>query len=42
MDADTLYARYQELQSYVGWSADDAQRVQAVASILDPLSSGPY
>lgn len=36
MDADKLYARYCELQSYLGWSADDALRVQSVASILAP------
>jgi signal transduction histidine kinase len=34
MDADSLYARYRELQTYVGWDADDARRVQAVASLL--------
>jgi hypothetical protein len=36
MDANRLYTRYQELQAYLSWNADDAQRVQAVASILDP------
>jgi signal transduction histidine kinase len=29
------YLRYQELQAYVGWSDADAQRVQAVADLLD-------
>lgn len=37
MDIDTLYRRYSELQSYVGWTADDARRVQAVAVRLDPF-----
>ena len=36
MDTDKLYNRYQELQTYVGWDAEDAQRVKSVASILDP------
>jgi signal transduction histidine kinase len=36
MDPDKLFARYCELQRYVGWSADDAQRIQAVAAMLMP------
>lgn len=36
MDADELLGRYRELQSYLEWSADDALRVQAVASVLAP------
>jgi signal transduction histidine kinase len=36
MDADKLYDRYQELQQYVGWTAEDAQRVQATAELLEP------
>jgi signal transduction histidine kinase len=36
MNPQVLYRRYQELQAYVGWSADDARRVQEVASLLDP------
>ncbi|OAI52932.1 hypothetical protein AYO44_04595 [Planctomycetaceae bacterium SCGC AG-212-F19] len=36
MDPDRLYARYQELQQYVGWTEDDARRVQSVAGILQP------
>ena len=37
MDADEfLGRRYRELQSYLGWSPDDALRVQAVASVLAP------
>jgi len=36
MDVETLYHRYCELQEYVGWSVDDAHRVQAVYASLDP------
>jgi two-component system, NtrC family, sensor kinase len=36
MDSDALYRRYQELQQYVGWTEEDAQRVHAVAAALDP------
>ena len=36
MDADELLGRYRELQGYLEWSADDALRVQAVASVLAP------
>lgn len=36
MDAEKLFARYRELQSYLGWSPDDALRVQAVESVLTP------
>jgi signal transduction histidine kinase len=37
MDPDALYRRYQELQRYVGWAEEDAQRVQSVAAVLDPF-----
>jgi signal transduction histidine kinase len=37
MDPDKLYHRYQELQAYVGWTEDDARRVQALAALLDPF-----
>jgi signal transduction histidine kinase len=37
MDPDALYRRYQELQRYVGWTDEDAQRVQSVAAVLDPF-----
>ena len=40
MDADGLLARYRELQSYVGWDADDARRVQALAIPLDSFLPG--
>jgi signal transduction histidine kinase len=36
MDADKLFQRYQELQRYVGWTTEDAKRVQAVAGLLEP------
>jgi signal transduction histidine kinase len=34
--ADTIYQRYQELQSYVGWTEEDARRVQSLAGLLAP------
>src|ERR1017187_9074715 len=36
MDAEKLFHRYQELQQYVGWTAEDVKRVQAVAGLLGP------
>jgi signal transduction histidine kinase len=36
MDAEKLFLRYQELQQYVGWTAEDARRVQSIASLLEP------
>ncbi len=36
MNPEELYRRYQELQSYVGWTEEDARLVQSVASLLDP------
>src|SRR5262245_36221887 len=35
MNPDALYRRYQELQEYVGWSAEDARRVAAAGSVLE-------
>jgi len=35
MDTDKLASRYRELQSYVGWTSEDAQRVQALAPFVD-------
>ena len=32
----TLFERYRELQSYVGWTDEDARRVAAVAPLLEP------
>jgi signal transduction histidine kinase len=37
MDPDKLYHRYRALQQYVGWTKEDAQRVQSVAVALDPF-----
>jgi two-component system sensor kinase FixL len=46
MSRDRLYERFQELQSYVGWTPDDAQRVVAAAAgiqeILPPLIEDFY
>lgn len=36
MDPDRLHERYRELQSYVGWTDEDARRIEAVAPLLDP------
>jgi signal transduction histidine kinase len=36
MNPDELYARYQELQAYVGWTDADARRVQAVREVMEP------
>jgi signal transduction histidine kinase len=35
MNAEKLFRHYQELQRYVGWTADDALRVQSVAGMLE-------
>jgi PAS domain S-box-containing protein len=36
MEPEALYRRYQELQQYVGWTDEDARRVQSVAEDLEP------
>jgi signal transduction histidine kinase len=36
MNPDQLFQRYQELQSYVGWTPDDAVRVASLAETLAP------
>src|SRR5580693_1479652 len=36
MVPDNLFQRYQELQNYVGWTDEDANRVRAFASFLEP------
>jgi two-component system, NtrC family, sensor kinase len=36
MDAELLYRRYQELQSYVGWTQDDTRTVHALSSLMEP------
>ena len=33
-------ARYRELQRYVGWTADDVQRVASVAGLIEPQLTG--
>ncbi len=35
MNPDDLYRRYQEFQTYLGWTDQDAQRVQAAAPLLE-------
>lgn len=40
MNPDELFRRYQELQQYVGWTEADANRIQSVASLLDPHLPG--
>ena len=37
MDGESLYKRYQELQRYVGWTPEDARRVNGLAALLDPF-----
>jgi two-component system, NtrC family, sensor kinase len=37
MDPDKLYVRYQELQRYVGWTSEDADRVRSIAAALDAV-----
>jgi two-component system, NtrC family, sensor kinase len=37
MNPQAIYLRYRELQAYVGWNEEDASRVQAIASLLDPF-----
>jgi two-component system, NtrC family, sensor kinase len=39
MDPERIFARYQELQAYVGWTDDDARRVQSIAELLEPRIS---
>ncbi|MCE9527622.1 MAG: hypothetical protein K8R36_16395, partial [Planctomycetales bacterium] len=36
MNPQTLFERYQDLQRYVGWTPDDATRIRAVASLVEP------
>ncbi len=36
MNPADLFRRYQELQTYVGWTPDDTARVQSLAGRLDP------
>lgn len=32
----SAFSRYRELQAYVGWTAHDAQRVRAIAPLIEP------
>jgi two-component system, NtrC family, sensor kinase len=34
-DPDAIFRRYQELQAYVGWTEEDARRVQSLANLLE-------
>lgn len=36
MDSQKLFARYRELQRYVGWSDDDAEKVRALGPLVAP------
>src|SRR5262245_45726933 len=36
MTPDLVYRRYQEMQGYVGWTDADAQRVRAIAALVEP------
>jgi signal transduction histidine kinase len=36
MDTDRLFSRYRELQSYVGWTVADVERIVAAAPLLEP------
>ena len=36
IDTSALFARYQELQAYVGWTGEDAGRVKSLAPLLEP------
>jgi hypothetical protein len=36
MEEDEIYRRYQELQRYVGWTADDALRVHRLRPVVEP------
>lgn len=36
MPWNKIYHLYQELQSYIGWTDDDARRVRSVAALMEP------
>lgn len=36
MESDPFFQRYLDLQRYVGWNDDDAQRIREVANLLEP------
>jgi hypothetical protein len=37
MSTERLYDRYRELQSYVGWTDEDARRVESIEPLVEPL-----
>ncbi len=37
MSPDNLFGRYRELQSYVGWTEEDARRITAAAPLLEAV-----
>lgn len=39
INGDLLFDRYRELQDYVGWTEEDAVRVQAAAPVISPTLS---
>jgi signal transduction histidine kinase len=40
IDPHVLFERYSDLQTYVGWTEEDASRVRDVAALLDPRLEG--
>ena len=36
MNPEQLFQRYQELQRYVGWTEQDAERIRTIAPVLEP------
>lgn len=36
MNAEDIYRRYQELQTYIGWSAADGERVRGLRELIEP------
>lgn len=40
MNTEHIFDRYRELQSYVGWTDEDAERIAAVAALLEPCLGG--
>ncbi len=39
-DPDRIYRRYLDLQSYVAWTDEDAERVRGLGPILEPHLPG--
>ncbi len=40
IDTEVIYRRYQEFQTYVGWTEADADRVRSLAALLEPCLPG--